>query len=124
MPRALVLTALTVALVACGESRQEIYMQGMKLEGEAERGPCKLLYDKEAGANLLSGDQVQQCLHVQTEAMALYDRAAALGLKDADFVQTHTQARARIERLEGMLKTLRALERPDLEPPAPAAKKE
>lgn len=120
MRRALVLTVLTALTAACGENRQELYMQGMKHEGEAERGPCKLLYDKDAGANLLSGDQVQQCLHMQGEAMALYERAAALGLKDADFVQTHTQARARIERLEGMLKTLRMLERPDLEPPPPA----
>ena len=116
---ALVLTIFAVTVGACGESRQELYMQGMKHEGDAERGPCKLLYDKQAGASLLSGDQVQQCLQMQSEALALYDRAAALGLKDADFVQTHTLARARLERLEGMLQTIRSLERPDLDPPAP-----
>lgn len=114
MRRALV---LVLSLAACGESRQDLYMQGMKLEGEAERGPCKLLYDEQAGANVLTGDQVQNCLQMQTDALALYERAAGLGLKDADFVQNHTQARARVERLEGMLKMVREMERPDLGPP-------
>jgi hypothetical protein len=55
----------------------------MKVEGDAERGPCKLLYDEKEGGGVLSGDQVQSCLKMQSEALALYDRAAALGLKDA-----------------------------------------
>lgn len=93
-------------------------MQGMKVEGEAERGPCKLIHDRAAGAAILSGDQVQGCLQRQAEALALYDRAAALGLKDADFVQAHTQARARVERLDGMLKMVREMERPDDVPSA------
>lgn len=93
-------------------------MQGMKLEGDAERGPCKLLYDEKEGANVLSGDQVQSCLKMQGDALALYDRAAALGLKDLDFVRTHEQARVRLKRLEGMLRMVREMERPDYRPPA------
>lgn len=104
---------LLLSFVACGESRQALYMEGMKVEGDAERGPCKLIHDKEIGAALLTGDQVQQCLHMQSEALALYDRAAALGLKDADFVQAHEQTRGRVARLEGMLKMVREMERPD-----------
>lgn len=111
-----VLAALSVP--ACGESRQEVYMQGMKIEGDAERGPCKLLYDEKEGANVLSGDQVQSCLKMQGEALVLYDRAAALGLKDLDFVRTHEQARVRLKRLEGMLRMVREMERPDYRPPA------
>jgi len=103
----------------CGESRQALYMEGMKVEGDAERGPCKLVHDKEVGAALLTGDQVQQCLQMQSEALALYDRAAALGLKDADFVQAHEQARGRVERLEGMLKMVREMERPEYKAPLP-----
>lgn len=91
-------------------------MQGMKIEGEAERGPCKLVHDQEAGAAVLTGDQVQSCLQMQSDALALYDRAAALGLKDADFVQAQTQAQGRVKRLEGMLKMVREMER-DYRPP-------
>ncbi|MBA3548799.1 MAG: hypothetical protein H0T76_20140 [Nannocystis sp.] len=115
-----VLAALVFSMLVpgCGESRQDIYMAGMKVEGEAERGPCKLLYDKQEGAHVLSGDQVQSCLKMQGEAVALYERAAALGLKSADFVRTHEEAKLRLKRLEGMLKMVREMERPDFREPA------
>lgn len=112
MLRAWVLLVVTGAVISCGESRQALYMEGMKVEGDAERGPCKLIHDKDAGATLLTGDQVQMCLKMQADALALYDRAAGLGLKDADFVQAHEQARGRVARLEGMLKMVREMERP------------
>ena len=93
-------------------------MQGMKVEGEAERGPCKLVHDSQAGAAMLTGDQVQSCWQMQADALAFYDRAAGLGLKDADFVAAHAQAKARVERLEGMLKMVREMERPNDVPSA------
>lgn len=107
------LLLIAVVLGACGESRHELYMQGMKVEGDAERGPCKLVYDQEEGANVLSGDQVQSCLKMQEEAQALYDRAAALGMKDADFLQTRETSQARIKRLSGLLKMVREMEQPE-----------
>ena len=121
MPR-LVLAALLVSTLmpgCAGESRQDLYMEGMKVEGDAERGPCKLLYDKQQGANILTGDQVQSCLKMQGEAVALYERAAALGLKSADFVRTHEEAKARLGRLELMLKMVREMERPEFKPTLP-----
>ena len=57
------------------------------------------------GGNALAGAS-------DDDALALYDRAAGLGLKDADFVQAHEQARGRVARLEGMLKMVREMERP------------
>jgi hypothetical protein len=121
MPRLVLATLLVTTLFAgcSGESRQDLYMAGMKVEGDAERGPCKLLYDKQEGANVLSGDQVQACLKMQGEAVVLYERAAALGLKSVDFVRTHEEAKARVARLEGMLKMVREMERPELRPPSP-----
>jgi hypothetical protein len=121
MPR-LVLAALLVSTLVpgcVGESRQDIYMEGMKVEGDAERGPCKLMFDKQEGANILSGDQVQSCLKMQGEALALYERAAALGLKSPDFVRTHEEAKARLGRLELMLKMVREMERPEVKPTLP-----
>lgn len=91
-------------------------MRGMAVEGDAERGPCKVAYDMNAGAAVLSGDQVQQCLTMQQEALALYEQAAAMGMKDLEFVRTRDQALARVKRLEGMLTTVREMEQPDVKP--------
>lgn len=105
-----------VVAAACGESRRDVFMQGMKTEGDAERGPCKLVYDPEQRANVLTGDQVQQCLAMQEQALALYDKAAAMGLKDPDFVRTRDESLVRVKRLEGMLKMVREMEQPDIKP--------
>lgn len=113
-------SALGLVLVSagCGENRREVYTQAMKVEREAEQGPCKLVWDQELGANILSGNQVQHCLKGQEEALALYDRAESLGLKDIDFVQTHERARERVKKLEMMLKMVREMETPEF-PGAP-----
>ncbi len=102
---------------ACGENKRELYMQGMKVEGEAERGVCKLIYDSDAQAHVLDGDQVLSCLRQTDEALALYERAAALGLADLDFVRTHEKAVARKKNLEMILKNVREMEMPEYEPP-------
>ncbi|MGB1276392.1 MAG: hypothetical protein ACPG77_11650 [Nannocystaceae bacterium] len=107
-----------VLLSACGENRRELFNQGMKVEGDAERGVCKLVYDGEAQAHVLDGDQVQSCLQQTEEAIALYERAAALGLKEADFVRTHEKALDRKKDLEMMLRAVREMERPEYKPPA------
>jgi hypothetical protein len=107
---------MVAATVGCGESRREVFTQGMKAEGDAERGPCKLVYDQQEGAHVLSGDQVQSCLSMQEQAQAFYDKAAAMGLKDLDFVRTRDASLARIKRLEGMLKMVREMEQPDVKP--------
>ncbi|PCC70051.1 hypothetical protein SAMN02745121_07822 [Nannocystis exedens] len=112
MPR-LSLGLWLVLVFACGESPREVYTQGMKAEGEAERGPCKLVFDPQIGQNVISGDQIQSCLKGQEEALALYDKASALGLKDLDFERTRERARERAKRLQGMLTTLRELEQPE-----------
>lgn len=115
--RSRLVLVLALAAACGGESRHDLYTRGMKVEGEAERGPCKVAYDQEAGANVLSGDQLQTCLKMQEEALALYEQAAAAGLKDLDFIRTRDNAAARVKRLEGMLKMVREMERPEYKPP-------
>ena len=117
MPRQVLALVISTLVLGCGESRQDVYTAGMKVEGDAERGPCKLIYDKKEGANILTGDQVQACLKMQGEAVALYERAAALGLKSVDFVRTHEEAKRRFKRLEGMLKMVREMEMPEYKAP-------
>src|SRR5690606_21251615 len=92
---------------------REVYTQAMKAEGDAERGPCRLVFDPELGQNVISADQIQSCLKGQEEALALYDKAAGLGLGDFDLEQARVRGRERVERLGSMLSTLRELEQPE-----------
>ena len=62
---------------------------------------------------MISADQIQSCLKGQEEALALYDKAAALGLKDLDFERNRERAQERAKRLQTMLSTLRELEQPE-----------
>jgi hypothetical protein len=106
--------AFAVGLGACGssENKYDVYMKGLQIEGEAERGPCQLTFDGGMRAQTLSGDQVLQCLRRQEEAIAEYERAKAMGMdEDRDFVKTHERALERKQNLESMLKQIRRMER-------------
>jgi hypothetical protein len=94
------------------ESRHDLYMRAMTLEGAAERGECKLAYDQEAAAHVLDGDQIQSCLRALDEALALYDRAHERGLKDLDFVRARERAQQRRTKIQGMLRVVREMETP------------
>ncbi len=109
--RALLLGPL-LGLLACnqGPNRRDLYMEGLQIEGEAERGPCKLHYVEGQEAAQLSGDQLANCLHRTREALAKYDEAAKLGLDDVDFVQVHQKARDNVVKLEGMVDQVRKME--------------
>ncbi|MCA9637610.1 MAG: hypothetical protein KC420_16395 [Myxococcales bacterium] len=108
--------ALALALLAAcggGPTKHELYMEGMKIEGEASRGECQPAFDTSLKAHVLDGDVVQGCLHKTEEAIALYEQAKAKGLEDLDFVKTHERALERKAHLESMLKVIRQIERPD-----------
>ena len=118
VPLLVPLLALTT-VVGCEkrETKHDVYMRAMQLEGEAERGDCKLAYDSSAAAHVLDGDQVQSCLNRLEEALELYERAAAMGLKDIDFINARDRALQRKKKLEGMLSMVRKMEEPAYEPP-------
>jgi hypothetical protein len=108
--------ACTAALLALGlgcggESKYDIYMKGAAIEGEAERGVCRLHYTEASQAAPLSGDQVLQCLRETEKALEHYERAAAMGYGDVDFQRVHARAIERKERLESMLAMVREMER-------------
>lgn len=105
------LAAVAVAGCKQGPNKRDLYMEGMQIEGDAERGPCKLHYVEGQDAAALSGDQVATCLERTKEALAKYDQAAAAGLDEADFVKTHQKAKERVERLEAMVTQVRKMER-------------
>ena len=105
----LVLFAVSGAL-GCGENKRDVFMQGLEIEGAAEKGPCRLHYADDSPAAALSGDMVAECLRQTEQALVLYDKAAALGLKDPEFITVHERAQQRRVRLEGMLKMVRGIE--------------
>lgn len=105
--------ALLLAFAACskGPSKNDVYMEGLQIEGDAERGPCKLHYVEGQEAAQLSGDQLTNCLARTKDALAKYDEAASLGLDDHDFVKVHQRAKERAARLEDMVTQVRKMER-------------
>lgn len=104
--------SVLVACLGCGgERKYDVYMQGAKIEGDAERGVCRLHYSDASQAAPLSGDQVLQCLRETERALEYYERAAAMGYQDVDFERVHARAIERKERLESMLAMVREMER-------------
>ena len=108
----LALVLLSAFASACnrGPSKNDLYMEGLQIEGDAERGPCKLHYQEGQPAALLSGDALTNCLARTKEALGKYDEAARLGLDDADFAKVHQRAKDRVTRLEEMLTQVRKME--------------
>jgi hypothetical protein len=104
--------ALLLVLPACaqGPTKHDLYMEGLQIEGDAERGPCKLHYVEGQPAAQLSGDQLTNCLARTKDALAKYDEAARQGLEDPDFVKVHERAKERVTRLEDMITQIRKME--------------
>lgn len=102
-------------MLACegGPSSHELYMQGMQIEGDASRSSCQPAFDGSMKTHVLDGDVVQACLEKTEDAIVLYERAEAKGLKDLDFTKTLERARERRQHLRSMLKVVREIERPD-----------
>lgn len=112
-----------VAVLGCGESKYEVFLQALEAEGEAERGPCKLHYaDTAQNANFmsaasLSGDQIASCIAATDRSLVLFEKAAGMGKPDADLQQAYDRAKARKEKLSSMLRMVRDMERDALRPP-------
>jgi hypothetical protein len=112
-PRPWLALALLLLAPACsrGPTKSDLYMEGLQIEGDAERGPCKLHYVEGQQAAALSGGQLANCLSRTKEALAKYDQAAELGLDDPDFVKVHLRAKERVVRLDEMVEQVRKMER-------------
>lgn len=108
----LALVASVTLMGACGgKTKHDIYMEGLKIEGDAERGVCKLHYGDGQIMQALSGDRVQECLRATDDALRLYDEVAKMGMDDVDFKRVHARAKERKGKLEAMLTQVREIER-------------
>ena len=112
------LAALYLA-AGCGETKYDIYMRGLEIEGDAERGPCKLTYAKGEHAARLSSGKLAACLIETEKALALYQQAADKGHADPDFKTVFARAKERKTRLEEMIAMVGEMEKDAIEAAAP-----
>jgi major membrane immunogen (membrane-anchored lipoprotein) len=107
-----ILVAATLLLVSCNSrDKYAVFMEGLQIEGDAEKTVCKLHNAEGQMAPVLSGDQVLTCLRRTEEAIALYEEAGRMGMNDTEYQRIYQRALQRRERLEGMLGTVRDMER-------------
>ena len=95
---------------ACGQTKHEVFLEGQKIEGEAERGPCKLHYAPDAQAAVINSEIVKTCLSETEKAIVLYEKAKSMGLDEPDFLAVHARALERRDRLQSMLKMVGSME--------------
>lgn len=105
------LTLVTISVGGCGPSSYDLYIEGLKIEGDAERNVCRLVYDEQANAHILSSDKISVCLERNREALEKYEQAERAGQTGKDFQRSLEDARDRVARLESMLRTVRSMER-------------
>lgn len=115
---AVALALAVSASAACGKTKDDIYMEGLKIEGEADRNECKLHFGDGQMMQAISGDRIQRCLRLTEDALEKYDQAASMGMDDVDFKRVYARAQDRKAQLTGMLTQLREMEREQILPPA------
>jgi hypothetical protein len=111
-PSVLVLGLLLGLGAACNSrDKYEVYMEGLGIEAQAEKSVCRLMIEEGQAMPVLSGDQVQTCLRRTEDAIALYEEAGRLGMKDdVDYQRVLARAKERKAKLEDMLTNVRAME--------------
>lgn len=86
------------------ETKYDVFMRGLQLEGEAERGPCKMMWDAESQHHVINAAQINACLKAQEEALAVFEEAKGMGYTGPDFDRVYLRAGERRDRLKQMLK--------------------
>lgn len=92
------------------ESSTDVYLQGLQVEGRAEKKECKLVYDQESGTHVINSEKIAACLEKQKEALALYEKAGSMGHEGKDFDRTLAQAKDRTTKLESMYEQVKRME--------------
>jgi hypothetical protein len=112
VPQVVTCTVVLLAL-GCGKSRTkyDVYLEGLQIEGTAERTVCQPGFDAATGTQTLSADRIKDCLREQEAALTLYEEAGRLGMADdPEYQQTLTRAQERRARLNEMLAQVRRME--------------
>lgn len=100
-------------LCGCGPSGYDLYLEGSKLQGEAERKECRLVFDPAQKAHVLSSKDVKKCLEKNEEALEKYKAAEAAGHAGLDFERALAEQEERVAKLQSMHRTVKMLEQDD-----------
>jgi hypothetical protein len=104
--------AALLGAAACGmQTANDVYLEGLRVEGDAERNVCRLVFDEAAHAHVLDSGKVLDCLERNREALALYEKAADMGQTGLDFRYKLEDARSRVEKLEEMYRMVKLMEK-------------
>ena len=98
-------------LTACGPSSYDLYIEGLKIAGDAERRECQLVFDKGAKAHVLNTERISRCLAANKLALEKFEEARAAGHEGRDFELTIEDTKMRIDRLESMMRMVSRIER-------------
>ena len=93
-------------VIACGQSKHEVFLEGQKIEGDAERGACKLQYEPDVQAQVINTEIVSTCLAETEKAIALYEKAKSMGYDDADFQRVYDDHIATLPGVQRLRSTL------------------
>ena len=102
---------LVASVVGCGESKYDVFMRGLEIEGAAERNACKLEYAEGEHAARLDRGHLTTCLKETERAIVEYEKAHEMGYDDAEFTRVYDRAKARKARLEQMIEMVGQMER-------------
>lgn len=105
---------VSLATAACGENHHDVYIEALKIEGDAERHQCRLGFDPESKNNTVSSDGVAACLYELRRAKARYEHARSLGAKGRDLELKLEDLDAKISKLASMVDTITSIERDQL----------
>ena len=107
------LGAILAAVVGSGcamENAYDVYLEGLRIAGAAENGPCALAYDQSEQAHVLSSGKIQQCISEVEQALELYEKAHAMGHEGQDVEANIKDTKHKLERLRAMVRTIKRIE--------------
>lgn len=101
---------ILAGMIACGPSALDVYLEGQKKLGQAERGSCKLVYDRDERSHVINSSRIYTCLN---EVRRAYDRMVegqTKGYSGLDVDRTIAKVKDDIERLESMYRMVSKME--------------
>jgi hypothetical protein len=105
------LLASVLLFPACKmESGYDVYLEGLKIAGAAEKGPCALVWDKQEQAHVLNSSKIRECIDEVDRALVYYEKAVEMG-HDGQDVQTNiADTKHKLDKLNSMLRTIKRIE--------------
>lgn len=94
---------LALALLGgCGPNPYDLYLQAMRAQGAAERGSCKLQFDKNLRSHTTNSGQVSRCIRDMDEVLGLYEKARRGGYEGKELDRALLKVQEDLKKLRSM----------------------